>query len=392
MSIKIAVLTATRAEYGLLKPVILSLKENNSFDVSVLVTGAHLSDDFGSTYKEIENDGIDIAVKIPILTGEDSSKGISDSMAKAISGFASHFEKQKYDALLVLGDRYETLAVCIAAMNARIPIIHLHGGETTQGAIDEAVRHSITKMSFLHFTSNEAHRKRVIQLGENPKRVFNVGAVGVENAMKLHLLTKTELEKSIDFDLGESYSMVTFHPVTLESGAIVKQFEQLKMALDAFPDMKYIITKANADAGGREINRLVDEYCDSHENVIAFQSMGVLRYLSAVKYSKAVIGNSSSGIIEVPSFGVPTVNIGDRQKGRMQAESIINCDCVSSEIIDSMTIAFSNSFRDRIKNVTNPYGDGNTTDRIIYIIKDLFENGKVELKKEFYDVDFKLSE
>ena len=388
MKKKIAVLTATRAEYGLLKPIIQSLLNETDFDVNVVVTGAHLSKDFGCTYKEIESDGIIIDEKIDILTGTDTPTAISKSMGIAISLFAEYFEKSKPDALIVLGDRYETLAVCCAAMNARIPIIHLHGGETTQGAIDEAIRHSITKMSYLHFTSNEIHRKRVIQLGESPDRVFNVGAIGVENILKTKLLSKEELENFIDFKLDKNFALVTFHPVTLENANIEEQFKQLEDALDHFKDMKFIFTKANADAGGRTINKMIDEFIVNRSNVIAFTSMGILKYLTAMKYCSMVIGNSSSGIIEAPSFKIPTINIGNRQKGRMQAESVINCDCTEEDIVNAMNISMSNEFREKIKNVVNPYGDGNTTEKIIRILKEVFSKEEISLKKEFFDIEF----
>lgn len=390
MKKNIAVLTATRAEYGLLKPVINSLLKELEFNVSLLVTGAHLSADFGYTYKEIEEDGIPIAVKIDILTNSDTNCGVSECMALAISKFAHYFETVEIDALIVLGDRYETLAVCCAAMNARIPIIHLHGGETTQGAIDEAIRHSITKMSYLHFTSNEVHRKRVVQLGENPDRVFNVGAIGVENALKMKLLSYEELEKAINFKLNNNFALVTFHPATLENISVKEQFFELEKALDKLGDINYIITKANADVGGRTINKMIDEFAMSHSNVVAFTSMGVLKYLSAMKYCSMVIGNSSSGIIEAPSFKVPTINIGDRQKGRMQATSIINCECNASDIINAMEYARSNEFAGVVQSTVNPYGDGNTSLKINSILKKVFGNGEILLSKEFYDIDFNI--
>lgn len=385
---EIAVITATRAEYGLLKPVILALQASPAFRVSVLVTGAHLSKAFGYTVREIEQDQIPIVARIPILSDSDSPRGVSQTMSNALLGFSAYFEAHRPDAIMVLGDRYEILAVCCAAMNARIPILHLHGGETTQGAIDEAIRHSITKMSFLHFTSNAQHRKRVIQLGEQPDRVFDVGAPGVENALHLPLLTKEELAQSISFPLKRSYAIVTFHPVTLENASPEQQLSELFAAMDTF-DLDYIITKSNADAGGQAINRAIDAYAQTRGNVAAFDSLGLVRYLSAVKYSVAVIGNSSSGIIEAPSFGVPTVNIGDRQKGRMQAQSIIQCKPEKADICRAMTLALSKPFRETAAHVRNPYGDGNTSKKIVSILERAFSK-EIDLKKIFYDIDFEI--
>lgn len=384
---KITVLTATRAEYGLLNPIITALQKSGRVVVEVAVTGAHLSPEFGLTYKEIENDGIKIAVKIPILLYSDSPAGISKTMGLAISEFANYFEASRPDLLVVLGDRYETLAVCCAAVNSRIPIAHLYGGETTEGAVDEAYRHAITKMSQLHFTANELYRKRVIQLGEQPRTVFNVGAMGVENALKLPLLSKDSLEKSIGFPLDRPYAAVTFHPVTLENSTARLQAEELLAALDQFPDMKFIFTKANADTDGRIINCLIDEYVAAHTNTVAFASLGVLRYLSSIKYAEMVIGNSSSGLVEVPTFHIPTVNIGDRQAGRVAAESVINCLPQKGSIISAMQRALSPDFRAIASQAANPYGDGHTSAAVVKAILDYLSR-PAELKKKFYDVDF----
>lgn len=380
----ITVLTATRAEYGLLYPVIMALKDTGKFDVKVAVTGAHLSPEFGLTYKEIEKDGIEIDRKIEILLSADTPSAISKSMGMAMIGFADYFAEHRPDALLVLGDRYETLAVCCAAMNEQIPIIHLYGGETTEGAVDEAIRHAITKLSYLHLTSTEEYRKRVIQLGEDPHRVFTVGAVGVENALKHNFLSKSELEESLEFKLDAPYGVITFHPVTLEGRNAGEQCEELLKALDAYPDMKFIITKANADADGRIINKMFDEYAQLHENIKVFESLGLVRYLSAVKYADMVIGNSSSGLIEVPSFHIPTVNIGDRQKGRLKAESVIDCEPVKESICEAINRAVSFGADDVFRNIENPYGDGETTEKICSAIIKIFSDG-INLKKKFYD-------
>lgn len=385
---EIAVVTATRAEYGLLRPVVFALQASACFKVSVIVTGAHLSERFGYTVQEIRKDNIPITAEIPILSDCDSPRGVSQTMSNALLGFSAYFESHRPDAVMVLGDRYEILAVCCAAMNERIPILHLHGGETTQGAIDEAIRHSITKMSYLHFTSNEQHRKRVIQLGEQPERVFNVGAPGVENALHLPLMTKDELEESLGFSLKKPYAIVTFHPVTLERSSPEQQLYELFAAMDTF-DLNYLVTKSNADAGGQKINQAIDELAETRSNVAVFHSLGIVRYLSAVKYSAAVIGNSSSGIIEVPSFHVPTVNIGDRQKGRMQAESVIQCLPEREDIRRAISLALTDSFRSRISQVKNPYGDGDTSKKIVSILEERF-TGTIDLKKTFFDIDFSI--
>ncbi len=383
---EIAVVTATRAEYGLLRPVVRALRASGAFRVSLLVTGAHLSEAYGETVREIERDDMPIAARIPILSGDDTPRGVSGTMANALNGFAAYFEAHRPDALLVLGDRYEILAVCCAAMNARIPIFHLHGGETTQGAVDEAIRHSITKMSLLHFTSNEQHRRRVIQLGEQPDRVFNVGAPGVENALHVPLLSKEELAESVGLPLQKPYAVVTFHPVTLEDEPPERQLFELFAAMDAF-DLEYIITKANADAGGLAINRAVDDYAAKRDNVAAFDSLGLVRYLSAVKYCAFVAGNSSSGILEAPSFGVPTVNIGDRQKGRMQAESVLQCAPARADIARAFAQALTPAFQNKAAHAVNPYGDGDTSGKIVAILQRVF-SGPLDLKKTFYDIDF----
>ncbi len=384
----ITVLTATRAEYGLLSPIIHELQKRDCFDVKVVATGAHLSPEFGLTYKEIEADGVVIDKKIDILLSSDTPKAISKCMGLAMISFAEYFEDSKTDVLLVLGDRYETLAVCCAAMNARIPIVHLYGGDTTEGAIDEAVRHSITKMSYFHFTSTEEYRRRVIQLGESPERVFTVGNVGIENAMKMELLDKSELEESIQFKLDKPFAVVTFHPTTLEDGCAKEQFEGILAAIDANSDMKYIFTKANADANGRVINMMIDEYVGKKENAVAFESLGVKRYLSALKYAAMVIGNSSSGLAEVPSFKIPTVNIGDRQKGRLQAKSIINCEPVYEQVCEAIKTARSPEFIDEIRDVQNPYGDGNTSKKLVDILEKQFRDESINLKKKFYDINY----
>lgn len=386
---RICILTATRAEYGLLKNLILKLSGETEFEVDVVVTGAHLAPEYGLTFKEIEKDGIHIDRKIPILLSSDMPASVSKTMGLALIAFGDYFEEKQPDMLVVLGDRYETLAVCIAAMNQRTPIAHLNGGEITEGAIDDAIRHAITKLSYLHFTSTEEYRKRVIQLGEQPDRVFSVGAMGVENVLKQPFMTKKELETSIGFELGESFAVLTYHPVTLEAETAAGQIQELLMALLRFKNMKYIISKANADVGGREINRLLDKFAEENrEQVLVIESLGMKRYLSALKWCRMVIGNSSSGIVEAPSFHIPTVNIGDRQKGRLQAESVINCATDADAIEEAMHKAMGSRMREIAAKAVNPYGQGNTSEQVVSAIKKtLFKDG-IQLKKSFFDVDF----
>ena len=385
---KIAVLTATRADYGLLSPVIRQLKSYEDLDVRLAVSGAHLSPEFGMTVTEIQADGIPIDREIEILLSSDSPAAISKSMGIALIGFADYFAALQPDALLVLGDRYETLAVACAAMNAKIPIIHLYGGETTEGAVDEGIRHALTKLSNIHFVANDEFRKRVIQLGESPDRVFKVGAMGPENALRVSKYTQRELEDSLGCRLGSRYAVLTFHPVTLEQNTAEAQTDALIEALSRFPDITFLCTKANADTEGRVINRKLEEYARVHENVYLFDSLGAKRYLSALQNALFAIGNSSSGLAEVPSFGIPTINIGDRQKGRMQGASVINCEPQADSIEKAIIKALSPEFRAVAAAAGNPYGDGNTSYKIAEIIHDLLVHRKLDLKKKFYDLEF----
>ncbi|MCI8282103.1 MAG: UDP-N-acetylglucosamine 2-epimerase (hydrolyzing) [Lachnospiraceae bacterium] len=388
MKKQIGILTATRAEFGLLKPLIKRMMREDFCDVKVLVTGAHLSPAFGNTYQEIEEANIPIAEKIECISEGDSTQDISNNMAMAMTGFGKYFENNKLDLLIILGDRYETMAVCIAAMNAEIPIAHIHGGEATEGLIDEALRHSITKMSQLHFVSTGVYKNRVIQMGEQPKSVFNVGALAVENTKNTKFVSREALGKDLGIDLTGNYAVVTFHPVTLAENSGVEQFDQLMDAMDTFQDMTFIITKANADAGGRYINSQIDEYAETRENVIAVASLGVKRYLSAVKGSCVVVGNSSSGIIEAPCLHIPTVNIGDRQKGRLMPDSVLCCEPEKNAIIEAIKKATSDDFREKVKVMTNPFGDGNTSEKITSIIRSTFDKyGDIGVVKDFYDIE-----
>lgn len=384
---RIGIMTGTRAEYGLLKPLMQEINKDNDLELYLVVSGMHLSPEFGMTYQEIEEDGFEINAKVEMLLSSDSPAGISKSIGLGVIGFADEFQRADLDMLILLGDRYEALSAAICAMVMRIPIAHLHGGELTEGAIDEGIRHSITKMSYLHFTSTEQYRNRVIQLGENPERVFYVGALGVENIKKINLMTKEELERSIHFEIDENTVIVTYHPVTLENNTVEEQFLNLLKVLDRNPKIRMIFTKANADTNGRIVNELIDKYAaQNSERACAFMSLGQKRYLSALKYCRIVIGNSSSGIIEAPSFGKPIINIGDRQKGRICADSVINCGYTQQEIQQAMETALTKEFENKASNCRNPYEKENTAANIISVIKDYLLNDKIKLKKGFYDI------
>lgn len=387
---RVCIVTATRAEYGLLKPIILKLQAQNNLEVRVVATGMHLSPEFGMTCQEIEQDGIRLDRKIEILLSADTSSAISKSMGLAMISFADYFSERKPDLLIVLGDRYEILAVATTAMNARIPIAHLYGGDITEGAVDDVVRHAITKMSYFHFTATREHRRRVIQMGESPERVFWVGAMSVENACNVKKLSMHDLQEQIAFywnrDL-EKMAVVTFHPVTLEDDTAREQFQNILNALDYFEDLKVIFTKANADAGGRVINHMIDDYVNEHpQKSKAYTSLGQLRYLSAVSLADVVIGNSSSGLSEVPTFHVPTVNIGDRQRGRVCGKTVISCGVAEKEITDAIQKALSQTFCNEICNEKNPYEKKGTSDAIVKILTENLNKNNIDLKKHFYDL------
>lgn len=386
----VCVVTATRAEYGLLKNIIKLIEKDEELKLVLVVTGTHLSKDFGYTVTEIREDKLPISAEIDILVEEDGRISASKTMAKAFYKFSDFFKECKPDMLVVLGDRYELLPICACAMNEQIPISHISGGEITEGVIDDTIRHCITKMSYLHFVSCEAYRKRVIQLGEEPSRVFNFGDVGVENICNMKLMSKSELEQEIGFCLDNPYGVVTFHPVTLEKASALKQLEELLNALKATKDMNFIITKSNADTEGKEINSRIDEFVEENKNCKSYYSLGLLRYLSAVQYSEFVIGNSSSGIVEVPAFGIPTINIGDRQKGRLQANSILNCEPEKEVIIRQIKMARREEFKKNINIDENPYKGKNTSKLIVETIKRFLYIEGIELKKQFYDVEFKI--
>lgn len=378
----ISILTTTRAEYGLLREVIFKLSKIADIDARVVVSGTHVSIDHGYTINEIVKDNVQIDKQIEILCEGNHQNTTSEIMGIAQIKFSEYFNELKPDALLVLGDRFETLAVVLSALVLQIPIFHIHGGETTQGAIDEAIRHSITKCSVLHFTSTEEYRRRVIQLGEQPHFVFNVGSLGVENVLNLELLSREELAKNLNFELDDKYAVMTYHPVTLEQQNIEQQVDNLLTVIKMNQDIMFLVTKANADQNGNYINSRLEEAKNVISNMKLYDSLGVIKYLSAVKYAQFVIGNSSSGIIEVPSFGIPTINIGNRQKGRIQAKSIINCESTVEDINNSINTALNH-----VKNsIDNPYYKAGTSDSIVSIIHE-FIMQPINLQKEFFDLE-----
>jgi UDP-hydrolysing UDP-N-acetyl-D-glucosamine 2-epimerase len=385
MKIKICVITGSRAEYGLLQPLMTAIREDESFILQILVTGMHLSPEFGLTYKEIEKAGFQIHEKVEMLLSSDTDIGITKSTGLGMIGFADTFNRLKPDLVILLGDRFETFAAATAAYFAKIPIAHLHGGEVTEGATDEGLRHAITKMAYWHFTSTEVYRKRVIQLGENPKMVFNVGAIGIDNIKQIGLLSKKDLTEDLKFELDCPFLLVTYHPVTLENNSAEEQFKALLNALEEFPDLQIIFTKPNADSNGRIIIKLIDDFVNHNSHRAAgYVSLGQKRYLSLMRFAYAVVGNSSSGIIETPSFGIPTVNIGDRQKGRERANSVIDTQPDYEAIAASIKKAVSSEFRDLCKSVKNVYGEGETTLQIMSILKS--KPIPQDFKKHFFDI------
>lgn len=386
MSRKICVVTGTRAEFGLMYWLIKAIQDDTDLDLQLVVTGTHLSPEFGLTYQKIVEAGFKITKKIEMLLSSDTPIGISKSMGLAQISFSEVFEELAPDILVILGDRFEMLAVATTAMIARIPLAHLHGGEATEGLIDESIRHAITKMSHLHFTATETYRKRVIQLGEQPNKVFNVGTPGLDNIFKLDLLSKVQLQKAINFKFGLKNILVTFHPVTLEHSTAKEQFGELLDAIDSLTNLHIIFTKPNADTDGRIISKMIDDYVVSHKDVAcAFTSLGQLRYLSTLKYVDAIVGNSSSGLTEAPSFKIATINIGDRQKGRIKSQNVIDCLPTKSAILNAFDLAFSPPFKETLKQVKNTYGEGGASQKIKKILKETDLTGII--KKEFYDLD-----
>ncbi|MCL6479865.1 MAG: UDP-N-acetylglucosamine 2-epimerase (hydrolyzing) [Peptococcaceae bacterium] len=380
---KICVVTGSRAEYGLLSCLMRHIKDDPEMELQVIATGMHLSPEFGLTYQKIEADGFNINETVEMLLSSDSPVGIAKSIGLGIIGFADAFNRLKPDILVVLGDRFEVFAAVQAAMVARIPVAHIAGGDVTEGAYDEAIRHSITKMSHLHFVTNKMAAKRVRQMGENPEHIYNVGSPGIDQIKRLKLLGRQELEREIGFKLREKNLLITFHPVTLDPVPSAVQFGELLRALDSLGDyVGLIFTKPNADNEGRILTRMIDDYIKTRHHAKAYTSLGQLLYLSAVSHVDAVVGNSSSGLYEVPSFKKPTVDIGDRQKGRIRASSVINCPPNSGDILE----AINKAFKMDCSGVINPYGDGNSSQRIVKILKESPDFRSL-LKKSFFEVD-----
>ena len=381
---KICVVTGTRAEYGLLYWLMKEINVDNALVLQVVVTGMHLSEEFGNTYQQIEKDGFTIDKKVDISLTSDTELAISKSMGLGVIGFADVFNKLQPDLIVVLGDRFEIFSAVSAALIAKIPVAHLHGGEVTEGVIDESIRHSITKMSHLHFAATDEYRNRIIQLGEQPDKVFHVGGLGIDNINKLKLLSKADFENTINFELGEKNILITFHPVTLEKSTSGMQFQALLDSISELKNTKIIFTKANADTDGRVINTMIDDYVAKHDNTIAFKSMGQLNYLSALQFIDAVVGNSSSGLIEAPSFKIGTIDIGDRQKGRIKTDSVISCLPKKRNIDSAFNKMYSEEFQNTLDQVENAYGKGGASKEIVNIIKSI--NLHNIIKKPFHDI------
>ena len=384
---KVCVVTTTRAEYGLLKPLMNEIRQNElDFCLQLVVSGTHLLSEYGYTYLEIEKDGFMIDERVDMLVGGDSSSSVSKSLGLIISGMSDAFRRLQPDCLVLLGDRYEILGVAACAALFNIPVIHLHGGEQTMGAIDDSIRHAVTKLSHVHFTSTESYRQRVIQLGEQPDWVFNVGAIGMDNINK-NILSKNELAESLALALDKPYFLVTYHPVTLESRSVEEEIDSLFEALLEIEGTQSIVTLANADVGGSRINKRIRDWSDKFKDRFhAFPSLGQVRYLSAMKYCLAVIGNSSSGIIEAPAMKVPTVNIGTRQQGRVLADSVIQVDGDRVSIQLALRKTMEVGFREGLANTTNPYGTEGVAKKIVDVLKNI-SDWRALTKKEFFDLD-----
>jgi len=381
---RICIVTGSRAEYGLLRWVMEDIKQSSKLQLQVIVTGTHLSPEFGYTYRDIEADQFHIDRKLEILVSSDTPNGVTKSMGLAMISFADALEELNPDIVLVLGDRFEIFCAVSAAMVACIPIAHLHGGEVTEGAIDESIRHSITKMSHLHFTATETYRNRVIQLGEQPNSVFHVGSLGIDSLLRLKLLSRNSLQESLGLRLGEKNLLITFHPVTRDKDSSIQQMSELLNALTMLTNTHLIFTMPNADVCGRTLARMVDDFVENNLNACAFSSLGQLRYLSCVKHVDGVVGNSSSGIIEVPTLRKGTVNIGDRQLGRIKAESIIDCEPDRDSICEAIKILYSENFRQKLIKMENPYGNGGASHNITQILEDL--PLEMSVRKRFHDL------
>ena len=382
---KICVITGTRAEYGLLYWLMRGIQNHPEFNLQIIATGMHLSPEFGFTYKEIVDDGFVIDKNIQMNLSSDSTSGITKSIGVGLLGFAQALDELSPDLVLLLGDRYEILAAAIAALIGQIPIGHIHGGETTEGAFDEAIRHSISKMAWWHFVAADEYKKRVIQLGEDPSRVFEVGGLGVDSIVKTKLLSKKELVLQTGIQFGDRNLLITYHPVTLDNGTSLEQFKPLLSALDDLDDVYLIFTMPNSDPDNKAIKAMIDSFVSKHpEKSISFVTLGRLKYLSLLQYVDGVVGNSSSGLLEAPSFKIGTVNIGDRQAGRLKAKSVIDCSPDKESISRAINKVFSERLKNMLSSVKNPYGDGNASTKIIEILQD--EKFPKEVKKKFYNL------
>ena len=390
MNRKICVITGTRAEYGLLRWVMQGIKDDAELTLQIIATGMHLSPEFSLTYREIEKDGFQIDRKVEMLTSSDTSVGVAKSMGLGMIGFADALNELNPDLIVVLGDRFEIFAAVSAALVRRIPVAHLHGGETTEGAFDEALRHSITKMSHLHFVAAKEYHQRVIQLGEQPDRVFLVGGLGIDNINRLKLLDRHELEVALGFNFDAKNLLITYHPVTLERSTAVEQMEELLAALADLADTRLIFTMPNADTGSRELIQMVKDFVAQHSNARAFTTLGQLRYLSCIAQVDGVLGNSSSGLLEVPSFKKATINIGDRQRGRLQAGSVINCEPSRQAIGIALARLYSTEFQCGLTEVVNPYGNVGASERVVNVLKHFELSGIV--KKNFHDLPVHIGE
>lgn len=383
---KICVVTATRAEYGLLYPVLKLINDDKELELQLVVSGTHLSYKYGYTKNEIINDGFSIAAEIDILQDSEKENDVSVVMGNVLIKFSEYLKDNRPDIAIVLGDRYEMMAFATVFVNERIPIAHLNGGETTEGVLDEVYRHCITKMSMYHFVNCEIHRKRVIQLGENPDRVFNVGDTCIDNILSQKYATKEELKDLIGVEkFPENIALVTYHPVTLEEDSV----EQLKIILQVLQQHKeffYIFTKSNADYNGNELNGYMEHEIEKWENAKLVDSLGRIGYISTLKFAKIMIGNSSSGLYEAPVFKIPTINIGNRQKGRVHGNTVINCEVSENAINNAILTALSEDFQDQCKKSENMFGDGHAAERIIKHVKDKLK-GTIGLAKQFYDID-----
>lgn len=385
---KIAIITATRAEFGLLLPVIKALRKYESFElkIEVIVTGTHFYPEFGTTIEEIRSNDIRIDKEIKIPVESKTASNISKNQAITLEKFTKLFLEEHYTGIVILGDRYEMLAIAIAAGNTQTPIFHLCGGDTTEGAMDEWIRHSITKMSYLHFPTNEESYQRILQLGEAPNRVFNYGSTSIDNIKNLSIMSKQEVLKSMGFQ-DCPYAICTYHPVTIEHQNLDMQMKNFLNAMKTCEEIEFIVTKANADQGGFYINQILEKAEKEMKNLHVVSSLGVVRYLSFMKYAEFVLGNSSSGIIEAPALGVPTINIGDRQRGRLQAESILNCKSDTKSILEAIAKVMDTEFKQKCQSVRNPYGDGHTAEKIAKKIVEVVEKETIDLKKRFYNIE-----